>query len=265
MTADFHVHTTYCDGADSPRKMVLAAIDRGLSAIGFSAHSYTYFDETYCIKQAEIPNYKEEIAALRAEFADTIRILCGVEQDVYSAESTAGYDYSIGSVHYVQKDGVFYPVDHSAGCFEAACREAFGGDYYAFAESYFAAAATVADRVKPDIIGHFDLISKFNRGGRYFDETHPRYVKAWKAALDALLPAGIPFEVNTGAITRGYRDVPYPSREQLLYIRDHGGRVLLSGDAHSTAGLCFLFAEWEGLLREMKIPVLDASDFCRKG
>ncbi len=263
--ADFHVHTTFCDGADSPRQTVLAAIEKGLEAIGFSAHSYTFFDESYCMQKADIPAYRAEIAALKEEFSDKIRIFCGIEQDLYSAESTAAYDYAIGSVHYVKKDGLFYPVDNDAATFERVCREAFAGDYYAFAETYFAAVATVAERVRPDIIGHFDLISKFNGDGQYFDETHPRYVSAWQAALDALLPAGIPFEVNTGAMSRGYKAVPYPSEAQLRYIGDHGGHVLLSGDAHAGNGLCFRFAECVELLRGMNLPVLDAADFLRKG
>lgn len=263
MRADFHVHTTFCDGKDSPRRTVQAAIEMGLEAVGFSAHSYTDFDESYCIKKADIPAYRAEIAALQAEFSDKIRVFCGVEQDLYSAESTEGYDYVIGSVHYVEKDGRFYPVDNDAATFERVCCEAFGGDYYAFAETYFAAAAKLCERVRPDLIGHFDLISKFNENGKYFDENHPRYIAAWQAALDALLPAGIPFEVNTGAVFRGYRTVPYPSELQLRYIAAHGGCVLLSGDAHSADGLCFRFAEWEKRLCEMHVPVLDATDFCR--
>ncbi|MBE7024797.1 MAG: histidinol-phosphatase HisJ family protein [Ruminococcaceae bacterium] len=258
--ADFHVHTTYCDGASSPRGMVEAAVDKGLCAIGFSVHAYTYFDETYCIKKDRIPAYQKEIGALKKEYAGKIRIFCGVEQDVYSAEGTADFDYSIGSVHYVKKGGRFYPVDNDAATFEQVCRDAFGGDYYAFAESYFAAVGTVAAVVRPDIIGHFDLISKFNENGRYFDPLHPRYIAAWQAALEALLPAGIPFEVNTGAMYRGLRTAPYPAQDQLRYIASGGGRVILSGDAHEENGLCHAF----DAVRELQtgVTLLSPEEFC---
>lgn len=40
------------------------------------------------------------------------------------------------------------------------------------------------------------------------------------------------FEINTGAISRGYRRTPYPHRALLTYLHDHGGRVTLSTDSH---------------------------------
>ncbi|MDO4207467.1 MAG: PHP domain-containing protein, partial [Lachnospiraceae bacterium] len=62
---DFHVHTTYSDGDNSPEEMILAAIDKGMTKIGISDHSYTWFDETYCIPKERIAEYKKEIAALK--------------------------------------------------------------------------------------------------------------------------------------------------------------------------------------------------------
>ena len=42
---DLHVHTTYCDGKNTPEEMVLAAIDKGLVRLGFSGHAYQSFDQ----------------------------------------------------------------------------------------------------------------------------------------------------------------------------------------------------------------------------
>ena len=36
--ANFHTHTTWCDGSDTPEDVVLSAIGKGFSAIGFSSH-----------------------------------------------------------------------------------------------------------------------------------------------------------------------------------------------------------------------------------
>ena len=71
-----------------------------------------------------------------------------------------------------------------------------------------------------DIIGHFDLVTKFNELGGYLDLSDPRYVRAWKAAVDALLSYDRPFEINTGAISRGYRTTPYPGAAVEMCIRD---------------------------------------------
>ena len=42
------------------------------------------------------------------------------------------------------------------------------------------------------------------------------------------------FEVNTGAMARGKRKVPYPSMCLLQKLRELGGKVTLSSDCHSS-------------------------------
>ncbi|MBO7361393.1 MAG: hypothetical protein J6V48_09730, partial [Clostridia bacterium] len=39
--ADFHLHSLFSDGKNSPEEVVLAAIGKGMTAIGFSDHSWT--------------------------------------------------------------------------------------------------------------------------------------------------------------------------------------------------------------------------------
>ena len=73
---------------------------------------------------------------------------------------------------------------------------------------------------------------------------HPRYVKAWQDAADILLKTGKPFEINTGAVSRGYRTEPYPSAEIRAYIREHGGKMILSSDAHQKENIGFGFEKW---------------------
>ena len=45
----------------------------------------------------------------------------------------------------------------------------------------------IIERTKPDIIGHFDLVSKFNEGDCIFDTRHPRYVAAYMRAIEKLI------------------------------------------------------------------------------
>ena len=244
---DLHVHTVYSDGENLPEEMVLAAIQKGMSEIGISDHSYTWFDESYCIRKDKIPEYKAEIARLREKYKDQIRVLCGVEQDYYSEEPTDDYDYVIGSVHYLMVDGGIVFVDESPELFQQAIDTCFGGDVYAFAETYFETVADVVNKTRCDIIGHFDLFSKFNENLRtgeknlFFDPSDPRYVAAWKKAVDALLPTGKVFEINTGGMASGRKTDPYPSAEIQNYIRLNGGAFIYSSDAHRTENLCFRF------------------------
>ena len=246
--SDFHVHTTYSDGNNTPEEMVQAAIAQGMTTLGFSDHSYTSFDLECCIPLDRISAYKAEIAALKEKYADQIEIRCGIEQDYDSAASTKGYDYVIGSVHYLYVNGKFFAVDiHPDELFEAV-NIGFGGDVYALCEAYYRKVADVVRKTNADIIGHFDLISKFNEHGELFDPEHPRYVAAYQAAVDALLKTGKPFEINTGAMSRGYRVTPYPSMPIYKYIKQNGGTFVLSSDSHAAETLCFQFDEWKHLL-----------------
>lgn len=244
ITKDLHMHTVYCDGACTPEDMILSAIEKGLSTVGISAHSYTFFDESYCMQKADIPRYLAELRYLRAKYFDRIHVLCGVEQDYYSDYPTDDFDYVIGSVHYLFADGEYIPVDESADILKKAVEKHFAGDIYALCEAYFATVADVARKTGCDVIGHFDLITKFIEREPLFDTAHPRYIAAWKKAADELLQSGVPFEINTGAISRGWRTTPYPSAEIQTYIRERGGRFVLSSDAHSADAVAYGFDKY---------------------
>ena len=242
---DLHVHTTFSDGANSPEEMVRAAVAMGLSAIGFSDHAHTPFDESWCMAADAAARYRAEISRLKAAYAGSIEILCGIEQDLYSDTPAEGYDYVIGSVHYILKDGVYLPVDESPELLRCAADEHFGGDIYALCEAYYDAVRQVPEKTGATILGHFDLITKFSERVPLFDPGHPRYVRAWQSAAQALLERGLPFEINTGAMSRGWRTSPYPAADIRDDLRARGARFLLSGDSHSAESLCHCFEEYE--------------------
>ena len=246
---DLHTHTFYSDGKTSPEEMILAAIEKGLSEIGISDHAYTFFDESYCMKKEKIPAYQAEIAALKEKYKGKISVLCGVEQDAYSTESTAGFDYAIGSAHYLKRGEIYYPIDCSKDGFLTLVSEGFDGDFYAVAEAYFSLMSAYAERDDAGIVGHFDLITKYNEGGALFDETHPRYLTAAKKAADKLIRAGKIFEINTGAIARGYRTDPYPGKAIYEYLCARGAKFLLSSDAHAPDNIAFRFDRYADLIR----------------
>lgn len=243
------MHTGYCDGKDTPEDMILSAIDKGLDTVGISGHSYTFFDTSYCMQKEDIPRYIAELRYLRAKYFDRIHVLCGVEQDYYSDSPTDEFDYVIGSVHYVKVGDEYIPVDESSEILKNAADRYLGGDMYALCELYFDTVADVVEKTGCDIIGHLDLISKFIEREELFDPDDPRYVKAWKAAVDRLVTYDVPFEINTGAISRGYRTQPYPSKEMIAYIKAKGGRLILSSDAHSKENIAYKFDEYEPLLK----------------
>lgn len=245
---DLHVHSVFSDGKDEPRDIVLSAIDAGIKTLGFSDHSYTEFDERYCIQKNSRENYINAVNALKSEFSGKIRILCGTEQDFYSTSPTDGYDYVIGSVHYILVNGEYIPVDETAEILKKAAQEHFSGDMMSLCEAYFEEVGAVYERTKCDIVGHFDLITKFNEQERLFDESDPRYTNAYQKAVDRIIKNCKVFEINTGAISRGYRTSPYPSDGIRAYIRQKGGKFILSSDSHQKETLRFEFEKFSDLV-----------------
>ena len=239
---DLHMHTTFSDGKNTPEEMVLEAIRKGLDTVGISDHSS---GDPSGMSLADSAGYREEIARLKQKYAGQIRVLCGLERDILT-DDFAEYDYTIGSVHWLtMPDGHHVSVDWTPEKLREGAEKYFGGDMIALAEAYYETVSRVADITKCDIIGHFDLVTKFNEADPAIDTQDPRYVKAWQQAADILLKTGKPFEINMGAMARGYRTEPYPSAEIRQYIRDHGGKLILSSDAHQKENIAFQFEKYE--------------------
>jgi len=252
---DFHVHSTFSDGKNTPEEIVAQALSIGLERLGFSEHSYALPDIDSCIPYAQIPVYRQTIAALKEQYAGRIQLFCGIEQDIWSQEPAEGYDYVIGSVHYLKLGEEYYSIDWKPEFITEAAEKHFDGDLLAVAEEYFRLEGEVYERTGCDIIGHFDLVSKLNERYGFFDTQSIRYRHAWQTAADRLLKSGAYFEINTGAISRGYRSSPYPSTEILHYLSDRGARFILSGDSHSAQNLCYGFEQWERTLKAEGIHI----------
>lgn len=246
---DLHIHTTYSDGINTPEEIIKAAIDMGLNEIGFSDHSYTPFDTSYCISKDNIESYVKEINFLKEKYREQIKVSLGIEQDYYSTVSTEGYDYVIGSVHYIKIDNDYIPVDESVEIIKNAVEKHFNGDIYSLIEKYYDTVTDVCNKTNADIIGHIDLISKFNENNILFDENNELYIRAYMKACDKLLEYNKVFEINTGAISRGYRTSPYPSKSIYAYLKKHNAKFILSSDSHSKNNICYLFEKYKDLVR----------------
>ena len=118
------------------------------------------------------------------------------------------------------------------------------------AEAYYRQYHALAQIKEVDIVGHFDLLTKFDEEMRLFDESSPRYLTAALSAMDALIAAGKIFEINTGAISRGYRTTPYPSEMLLRALHERGGKITISGDSHRVEDIAFGYDQAMQLARD---------------
>ena len=271
LRANFHTHTTLCDGADSPEAMAAEAFARGFTHLGFSGH----MDPDISMDWAA---YLARIAALREEYRGRMDILCGVELDQdWAGEPVTGAEYIIGSTHFLPgAEGRPVAIDSSFELLDSLCRERFGGDWYALCAGYFQAEARVAARTGCQIVGHFDLVARFNHQFPRFDEEDPRYLGPALEAMTALAETGVAFELNCGAFNRGRRRDFYPALPLLRRLHSLGAPLFISSDAHSRALLDGGFPEalaraeacgWrtvrilahgeDGAVRQQELPIAD--------
>ena len=242
LRSNAHTHTTYCDGRDAPEAMVQAALERGFVSLGFTIHGWAPYEPAPVTLEREA-EYRAELKRLREKYRGQIEILIGAERDALYERDFSQYEYLIDSIHWIVRDGAYIGVDYSEEVMRDGVREHFGGDYYAYCRAYYREEAELCARSDAAFIGHIDLVSKFNEGNRYFDEADPRYLGPALEALDCALNRGVPLEINSGAIARGYRSAPYPAAPLLRHIRARGGEILINSDAHAAAHLDCAFGQ----------------------
>ena len=240
LACSVHTHGTLCDGKHPLEEMAAAAYNAGVRYFGVSCHSHTPIPtDVGCVLSADMTAYREAVLRLRAEYEGRMEVLLGLEWDSCADVTPEGFDYWIGSVHYLQTGADRYDAVDWDEEKLLVCRDGvFHGDMLALTEAYFGRVAQVAAK-HPTILGHIDLITKLNEGNRFFDEDAPRYQRAALDALHAADPASTLLEINTGAMARGYRAAPYPALFLLREWRSMGGRVILTADAHSADGVVF--------------------------
>ena len=245
---NYHCHATFSDGKNTPEEMVLAAIEAGSDSFGISEHYVSQKGSSYSLKPEKEAAYKTEILRLKEKYKDRINFFLGTEID-YTSPIPKDFDYVIGSVHFFELDGEYVDVDHTAEKQIDAANRYFGGDLVELACNYYDIMAKLPEKCKFDIVGHFDLVTKFNEGGKLFDENDKRYIKAAENALEKLVSTGAAFEINTGAISRGYRTEAYPNDYFLGIIREMGGSVTYSSDAHQAQ---YIFLGFEDAVAKAK-------------
>jgi histidinol-phosphatase (PHP family) len=246
---DYHTHSRFCDGAGDLREYAAAARDMGLVTLGLSGHAPCATASEWHMKAADLPAYLAQGRSLAAEHAGALEILVGLEADYVPGEASpravreeTGSDFVIGSVHYLGRlsDGTPWTVDGSREELARGVRESFGEDMRLALTRYFELVAEMAGGDKPDIIGHFDLVKKHNKG--LFDENAGWYLAAMTAALEAIRGSGCVVEINTGAVSRGYRTDYYPGDATLAAMAGMGIPVTLGSDAHRPQHLAAHFA-----------------------
>lgn len=239
-----HTHTLFCDGKNTAEEMVQAAIDKGFCSLGFSGHSPMTFENNWAIKEDRVVEYVNHINELKEKYKDKIEIYTGLELDKdHTPIDRSLFDYVIGSVHALTCSEKVYSVDYTADELRKCINTEFEGNALAMVKQYYSTLAKFICNEKPDVVGHFDLIEKFNEDGSFFDSSSMEYRLMAQLYLEriCLECPDIIFEVNTGAMARIGKKQPYPALFLLKQLNEFGMKITISSDAHSADTLDFAF------------------------
>lgn len=244
--SNLHNHSDFSDGKHSLEENVRSAIEKNMLSLGFSDHSFTACDTSYCMKLEQYDEYLEKIARLKQEYRTEIPLYAGLELDYYSQADRSAFDYLLASVHYIIRDGVCYPIDHSPQQQLDCIRDAFHGSVLDMAKCYYDMLTEHVEKTRPAVVGHFDVITKFS----LMPEEDEKYQRIAAEALQEILKYCPYVEMNTGAISRGWRKVPYLNAQLLDVMKQNGGEVVLGSDSHHRDNLTFFFDECVEILKD---------------
>ena len=229
---NLHTHSQYDDGKDAIDEIVQKAQERGFTILGFSGHGY-YAKDDSSMTPEKTKQYIQDVRQAQQQAPNGLKIYLGIEEDSMAPiENVEDFDYVIGSVHYLEHNGKIYPIDYSQEQFDEMLKEGYQNDINALAKDYYLAIERQAQNPNIQIIGHLDLIAKYNEDQSYYCFDDPKILSYAKVAIEQLVKAGKIFEMNSGAMAREYRNSPYPSIELLKLIYEANGKILINTDCH---------------------------------
>lgn len=251
LRSNIHTHSSMSDGANTLEEMVLAALERNFVSLGFSDHCWAPYDSDCCLSLEGEALYREECRRLQKKYEGRIELAMGYEYCALAPDADKGiYDYVIESVHRVYRDGEYLSIDGSAAIFDEQVEKYYNGDVYAFVGHYFETVCRSIVRGTGEILGHIDLITKFNENDQRFSTSDKRFMEPALEALRLAVEKDMIVEVNTGAMSRGYRSAPYPGPALLKVLKDMNGRITISSDCHRAEWIDFAFDKAAALARD---------------
>lgn len=224
MPPDYHIHTLFSDGNDMHELYIKKAVEQGFTEIGFSDH-VSVIPAFWATDPARLKLMRDKVRGLALQWKNTINIRFGLEMDFYP-----GYekdieniihdlqpDYVIGSVHFIG----LWNFDNQKESNRSLPPDDFFRIYYQLISQ--AAASGLFD-----IIGHFDLVKKFN-------PVRPEKAEKYEMmAIESIAKSGITIELNTNGFNKPCKAF-YPSDIILKTACQAGIPVTLGSDAHQAS------------------------------
>lgn len=238
----------FCDHAEGTLRQILeAAVAQKMSVFGITEHAPRLGERFLYAREIElgwdVPKLERDFRAYRSaldplvrEFSPRLQVLRGFEAEVVpsstyadvmrSYRSDMGFDYMVGSVHFVGE----IIIDSEPEDFERALN--WAGGLEALAKRYYEAIARMVEALRPEVVGHLDLVRKNGRHHGPLDT--PAIRRSALEALEVIRRRDCILDLNTA----GYRKnlgCPYPEPWLLRQAHEMGIGVCFGDDSHSPA------------------------------
>ncbi len=225
-------------------EVVQAALSGGFTTFGLSEHCPRRQPEHLYPEEADLSpkdlferfaEYQRTAARLRERYEGRLEVLVGFETEALPVDGwrelmgelrqSAPFDYIVGSVHSVRGTWIDFSPEVSA----RAAEECGGRD--ALDCEYFEQLAELITALRPEVVGHVDLIRKFRgQDVGFCERARSRIDEVLRAAREV----GAALEVNAAPARRQLGPV-YPSLEILRRAKELDVRVTLGDDSHGPA------------------------------
>ncbi|WP_300367930.1 histidinol-phosphatase [Brachyspira sp.] len=244
--SNLHTHTIYCDGKNTVEENIQYAIDNNLISLGFSGHSHFYIDDTSMSEENTI-KYLEHVKKAKDIYKDKIQVYLGIEGDYYSnlnkdTDKEMGLDYRIASVHYIDDSkGSYFPIDMSRESFNNTLN--YFGSIKEIIYRYYDNVIKMIENQKPDIIGHLDLVRKYNLNKEYFTEEEDWYIKKMDEVIDVIEKSRCIVEINTKLMNKNNLDAHYPNKYTIKKLLEKNIPITINTDAHKAININHYYIE----------------------
>ena len=235
---------------DTLEAVVLAYIGKGFAWVGITEHMpppgdpFIYPEERAAgLNAADLyrrfGDYIAEGRALQEKYADRIRIFIGMETETCTgstalvADLRARFkpDYVVGSLHHVND----HPFDLSPEAYARAAKSS--GGMIPFYCRYFDEQYQMLQDVRPQVVGHFDIVRIFDPAYRQRLE-HADVKQRVIRNLQLIRELGAILDFNVRSLSKGASE-PYVTESILKIALSLGIPAVPGDDAHGvdTVGL----------------------------
>jgi len=237
---DYHSHSVYSDGKSTYKENLNQAVKKGLKEFGFSDHLCIHYPD-WGIRKKDIGNIIHEITEIKNSNQFPINIKFGLEVDYIEdrEEETKQMidlfplDYVIGSIHYVGE----WNFDTKSSDYKSKNIDKFYAEYFRLLKK-------AAKSGLFDIMGHIDVVKKFNYLPSY------NLKEIYKETASVFYESDIVIEVNSSGKDKPCKEF-YPSDDFLRICFEKNVPVTLGSDAHHALDIGRYFPEVIQKLKNM--------------